>query len=340
MKPPENVADAGNPRMTLRAKLQEVEAYLGSGAESRRVGCYMRDLGSDEHFWSPEVFELAGISIAARAPGMDDFWLAAVGRKQTDYILSAVQRCVEERSPLELTYTLRQPGGTVKQVRSVGAQIPSRAGHGIAIMGTVFDVTDHQRACTALHEAFELLRGIDVGEGPTTGARVPADVVATPGGHGEANAGGDVIDTVRFVSVPGGLSARQFARVYELIQARQRDPLEVGELAAAAGLSAAHFARAFKRTTGKTPHRFILEHRLEHARAALALGPAEKLAGVALEFGFFDQSHFTRHFRRKFGVTPGDFVRQTLLPPVERLDGSERRHVAAVTLPPTAERSA
>jgi AraC family transcriptional regulator len=89
-------------------------------------------------------------------------------------------------------------------------------------------------------------------------------------------------------------------------------------MASVVGLSAAHFARAFKQTTGKSPHRFILEERLERARSVLTQNSGGKLATVAIDFGFFDQSHFTRHFRRKFGVTPTDFLRQNALAPVQR----------------------
>jgi AraC family transcriptional regulator len=72
-------------------------------------------------------------------------------------------------------------------------------------------------------------------------------------------------------------------------------------------LSPAHFARAFKQTIGSPPHRFLLSLRLDRARRLLER-PEAQLSDVALGSGFADQAHFTRHFKRQFGVTPGTVV--------------------------------
>jgi AraC family transcriptional regulator len=82
----------------------------------------------------------------------------------------------------------------------------------------------------------------------------------------------------------------------------------VTELAACAGLSPYHFARAFKRSTGESPHAFVLRRRIIRARQALAEGLP--LAETAALCGFSSQSHFTERFRAQTGITPGRFLRQ------------------------------
>ena len=84
--------------------------------------------------------------------------------------------------------------------------------------------------------------------------------------------------------------------------------LSIDALAQEAGLSPAHFARAFKQSVGRAPHQHLLTLRLERARRLLE-SPDAGLSDVALRAGFADQAHFTRFFKRQFGVTPGAFVR-------------------------------
>jgi AraC family transcriptional regulator len=107
----------------------------------------------------------------------------------------------------------------------------------------------------------------------------------------------------------GGLAPRSRRRVLEVIEQRLDGDLAVHELAREAGLSPAHFARAFKETFGRPPHQFILARRLERARALLDV-PNARLSEVAAAVGFADQAHLTRLFRREFGLTPGAVLRQ------------------------------
>jgi AraC family transcriptional regulator len=112
-----------------------------------------------------------------------------------------------------------------------------------------------------------------------------------------------------------GLPPERLRRVRALVEASLRDGGEapsVAVMAREAGLSEAHFARAFKAATGAAPHSYVLGLKLDKARAALAAGAARRttLAEVAVTCGFFDQAHFTRHFAKKFGVTPGRFSRE------------------------------
>jgi len=106
----------------------------------------------------------------------------------------------------------------------------------------------------------------------------------------------------------GGLAPGVRRRVLELMEGQPDSRLTVDFLAREAGLSAPHFARAFKESVGRAPHQHLLMLRLERARRLLG-SPEATLSAVALDAGFADQAHFTRLFKRHFGVTPGAFVR-------------------------------
>jgi len=84
----------------------------------------------------------------------------------------------------------------------------------------------------------------------------------------------------------------------------------IGELAAQAGLSPRHFARSFLKATGCTPHDYLLRLRLSRARE-LMTRPSQPicLKEIAASCGFYDQTHFGRHFRRVFDTTPASFLR-------------------------------
>ena len=105
------------------------------------------------------------------------------------------------------------------------------------------------------------------------------------------------------------LSTWRLAQVLACIDERLTDnALALGDLAAVAGLSPFHFTRSFKATTGTSPHRFIVERRLELAKTLIRSG-RYGLAEVAQAAGFADQPHLSSVFRRAFGVTPGEFRR-------------------------------
>lgn len=83
-------------------------------------------------------------------------------------------------------------------------------------------------------------------------------------------------------------------------------PIVSGDLERVTGLDRFELARAFRRLVGTSPHRYLLGRRLAAARARMAVG--EGLAEAAAASGFADQSHMTRHFRARFGITPGRFA--------------------------------
>ncbi len=88
------------------------------------------------------------------------------------------------------------------------------------------------------------------------------------------------------------------------------EDLILEELAALAGLSAKHFARAFRQSIGVPPHRWLIERRINGAKGLLAVTDLG-LAEIALACGFADQSHFTAVFRRGTGATQGAFCQET-----------------------------
>jgi AraC family transcriptional regulator len=86
-------------------------------------------------------------------------------------------------------------------------------------------------------------------------------------------------------------------------------PLTLAELSLIAEMSVYHFARTFKHATGVAPHHYVLNARIEHAKILL-LRRNVSIAEVARQVGFFDQSHFTRYFKRFVGVTPQTFLQR------------------------------
>jgi AraC-like DNA-binding protein len=104
----------------------------------------------------------------------------------------------------------------------------------------------------------------------------------------------------------GGLPPGAMRRVAEYVETHLSDSIDLATLAAAAGLSLYHFARAFKQSAGVTPHHYLVQRRVERAQEMLT-GTQLSLAEIALTTGFSDQSHFARHFRQTLGMTPGQF---------------------------------
>jgi AraC family transcriptional regulator len=107
-----------------------------------------------------------------------------------------------------------------------------------------------------------------------------------------------------------GLPGAALRRVLEHIDAnRHRDP-RLSELSALAHMSAFHFARLFKLSTGVSPHRFVVGRRIDHAKALLATEGAS-IAAVSRAVGFRTPSHFTTVFRRTTGATPSAYRSRT-----------------------------
>lgn len=103
-----------------------------------------------------------------------------------------------------------------------------------------------------------------------------------------------------------GLTPGQVGQVTDFVQAHLDQDLSLTALAGQVGFSSYYFARLFRRTTGESPHQFVLRQRIERAKELL--GEADlSLASIALASGFAHQSHLTRAFKRSFGLTPAAY---------------------------------
>ena len=92
----------------------------------------------------------------------------------------------------------------------------------------------------------------------------------------------------------------------DLLDARLAVGITLAEAGRILEVSPAHLARSFTNRFGISPHRYLVGRRIETARAQLLEG--QPLAQVAADVGFHDQAHFTKHFKRHVGTTPGSYA--------------------------------
>ena len=102
----------------------------------------------------------------------------------------------------------------------------------------------------------------------------------------------------------GGLASWQLRLAWTAFDRNLDGSVSLANLARECGLSVSHFSRAFRRSTGLAPHRWLMQRRIEIAKD-LMLADATPLAQIAVACGFADQSHFTRTFASLSGLTPG-----------------------------------
>jgi AraC family transcriptional regulator len=101
-------------------------------------------------------------------------------------------------------------------------------------------------------------------------------------------------------------AARWLAAVEETLREQYRAPPSLTRLAQAIGVHPVHIARAFRARHGCSAAGYVTKVRVEHACRLLAT-TAQSVSEIAVEVGFFDQSHFTRMFRRVMGTTPARY---------------------------------
>jgi AraC family transcriptional regulator len=102
------------------------------------------------------------------------------------------------------------------------------------------------------------------------------------------------------------LSPAHKRRLIDYVRTNLTDNISVTELAGLVQMSPSHFSRVFKTSFGVTPYRFVMQERVEGAKAMLASTelPASQ---VAMAFGFSSQSHLVKVFRQFTGVTPKQY---------------------------------
>jgi AraC-like DNA-binding protein len=111
------------------------------------------------------------------------------------------------------------------------------------------------------------------------------DAAAVRAGVGPAGDAGRILEAMRF------------------IRERHAEKLNVEQLARAVAMSPSHFAHRFRAVARITPMKYLREVRLDAARARL-LGNGARVSEVAVDVGFDSPAHFTREFKRRFGVSP------------------------------------
>lgn len=121
---------------------------------------------------------------------------------------------------------------------------------------------------------------------------------------------------------PSRLAPHQLNQVLDYIHTFFATDISLDDLARLVHLSPAYFARQFKQAVGVAPHQYLIQCRVERARALLQAGD-KTIMQIALEVGFADHSHLTRHFKRLTGLHPSE-----LLPSRKNIQ-AERKNVQA-----------
>ena len=102
---------------------------------------------------------------------------------------------------------------------------------------------------------------------------------------------------------PGGLPREKLVRAVEYIQDQLHEDLTVAGIARAVYMSPYHFSRLFKKATGQSPYRYVIEARAKRAKELLR-SHKFSISEVAYQVGFADQSHLTYHVKKFYGLTP------------------------------------
>lgn len=107
---------------------------------------------------------------------------------------------------------------------------------------------------------------------------------------------------------PGGKPPAWLTQAKEFLHDRSADPIRITDAARAIGVHPVYFARSFRKFLCCTPSEYLTRCRLDKA-ASLLLETGLSLAEAALQTGFSDQSHFSKKFKRNFGLPPGSYRR-------------------------------
>lgn len=113
------------------------------------------------------------------------------------------------------------------------------------------------------------------------------------------------------VCAKGGLPGWRLRRALELLEADLTEAPSLDQLARHVGLSPTHFCRAFKRSVGVAPHRYLIERRISRAKELMA-DRRRSLTEIALNCGFGSSSQFSTMFKRTVGIPPSVYRRQEL----------------------------
>jgi AraC family transcriptional regulator len=119
------------------------------------------------------------------------------------------------------------------------------------------------------------------------------------------------VSQLKTVPRRGGLPSARLKRVLEYIEANLDKNMTLAELASVVNMSLYYFAVLFRQSTGLSPHRYVLNRRVERAKELLR-NPKLSVLDVSINVGFEHQNNFARAFRRVSGVSPTQFRRDCL----------------------------
>jgi AraC family transcriptional regulator len=119
--------------------------------------------------------------------------------------------------------------------------------------------------------------------------------------------------------IRGGLSDIGRRNVVDFVRSRISEDISLTDMAAVTGVSTAHFSHIFKNSMGESPHQFVLQQRVQHAKELLG-SLNLRVIDIALACGFKTQQHFARIFRQICGLSPTEYQRLKL---TRRLRNSE-----------------
>lgn len=128
---------------------------------------------------------------------------------------------------------------------------------------------------------------------------------------------------------PDGLATWQAGRTLAYIEANLASKMEIDDLAHVVALSKSHFSRAFRRSVGLPPMKYVVVRRVERAKTMIK-STREPLAEIALACGFADQAHLNRRFRDVVGVSPGRWRRSNASEPKATLHRSSEVRTTVV----------
>ena len=102
---------------------------------------------------------------------------------------------------------------------------------------------------------------------------------------------------------------RLLHQVEAYILSHLQEPVSIEDIASEVGYSTAHINRVFKQHYGLTPHAFMIDQRIHKAKEYLLKSDHPNLSEVALEAGFYDQSHFIKAFKKAYSISPNHYTK-------------------------------
>ena len=213
----------------------------------------------------------------------NNFGIIAPGEVHENYA------CANDRRNL-LTFYLDP-----QQLQSIGAQIKDAASDDTEFRTDFYQDNESLHGLINLHQL--LNNSSSTLEKESALIEILALLIKRHGVNG--------IDEAKF-----GNETVRVRKIIAIFHAHLEEDIGLSELATEFDCTPYHLIRFFKKAVGLSPHAYLVQLRLEEAKRLLNQGYS--IVDAALETGFTDQSHLTRHFKAKFGIPPGTYRRQLM----------------------------